>query len=181
MAEIKPLGSEKLQGDEKLKRILELTYYNEKNKKSNTNKAELVKESTNGGVYGIVKERDGYYVKRGLNESSLDYIGGMFMKNKNKFSSYAEAAKRLNLLQGQEELNEATKYVLKQNKPQDVAPAPAPAASPNAGSDGGSPLPWRPSAATHPETSGGTDERGPQTVPGAGADAPSPEPRPVGA
>jgi hypothetical protein len=132
MAEIKPLGSEKLQGDEKLKRILELTYYNEKNKKSNTNKAELVKESTNGGVYGIVKERDGYYVKRGLNESSLDYIGGMFMKNKNKFSSYAEAAKRLNLLQGQEELNEATKYVLKQNKPQDVAPAPAPTEAPMA-------------------------------------------------
>ena len=126
MAEIKPLGSEKLQGDEKLKRILELTYYNEKNKKSNTNKAELVKESTNGGVYGIVKERDGYYVKRGLNESSLDYIGGMFMKNKNKFSSYAEAAKRLNLLQGQEELNEATKYVLKQNKPQEEAPMPEP-------------------------------------------------------
>jgi hypothetical protein len=126
MAELKPLGSEKLQGDEKLKRILELTYFNEKNKKSNTNKAELVKESTNGGVYGIVKEKDGYYVKRGLNESSLDYIGGMFMKNKNRFSSYSEAAKRLNLLQGQEELNEATKYVLKQNKPQDVAPAPAP-------------------------------------------------------
>jgi hypothetical protein len=126
MAELKPLGSEKLQGDEKLKRILELTYFNEKNKKSNTNKAELVKESTNGGVYGIVKEKDGYYVKRGLNESSLDYIGGMFMKNKNRFSSYAEASKRLNLLQGQEELNEATKYVLKQNKPQDVAPAPAP-------------------------------------------------------
>lgn len=124
MAELKPLGSEKLQGDEKLKRILELTYFNEKNKKSNTNKAELVKESTTGGVYGIVKEKDGYYVKRGLNESSLDYIGGMFMKNKNRFSSYAEAAKRLNLLQGQEELNEATKYVLKQNKPQDVAPAP---------------------------------------------------------
>ena len=124
MAEIKPLGSEKLQGDEKLKRILELTYYNEKNKKSNTNKAELVKESTNGGVYGIVKERDGYYVKRGLNESSLDYIGGMFMKNKNKFSSYAEAFKRLELLKGQEELQEATKYVLKQNKPQQEAPMP---------------------------------------------------------
>ena len=129
MAELKPLGSEKLQGDEKLKRILELTYFNEKNKKSNTNKAELVKESTTGGVYGIVKEKDGYYVKRGLNESSLDYIGGMFMKNKNKFSSYAEAAKRLNLLQGQEELNEATKYVLKQNKPQDATP-PAPVAEP---------------------------------------------------
>ena len=83
-----------------------------------------MKESKNGGVYGVVKEKDGYYVKRGLNESSLDYIGGMFMKNKNKFSSYAEAFKRLELLKGQEELQEATKYVLKQNKPQQEAPMP---------------------------------------------------------
>ena len=126
MADIKPLGSEKLQGDEKLQRILQLTYYNEKNNKSNQSKPELVKESKSGGVYGIVKERDGYYVKRGLNESSLDYIGGMFMKNKNKFSSYAEAAKRLNLIEGQESLQEATKYVLKQNKPQEEAPMAAP-------------------------------------------------------
>ena len=87
MSDLKPLGSEKLQGDDKLKRILELTYFNQKNKSSNSNKAELVKESTSGGVFGIVKEKDGYYVKRGLNESSLDYIGGMFMKNKNRFSS----------------------------------------------------------------------------------------------
>jgi len=122
MAELKPLGSEKLNGDEKLKRILELTYYKNNNKSSSSSKPELVKESTTGGVYGIVKEKDGYYVKRGLNESSLDYIGGMFMKNKNKFSSYAEAFKRLELLRGQEELQEATKYVLKQNKPQQEAP-----------------------------------------------------------
>jgi hypothetical protein len=128
MADLKPLGSEKLNGDEKLKRILELAYYKTDNKKS-TAKAEIVKESKTGGVYGIVKEKDGYYVKRGLNESSLDYIGGMFMKNKNKFSSYAEAVKRLELIKGQEELlNEATKYVLKPNKPaQEEAPAPVPA------------------------------------------------------
>ncbi len=128
MADLKPLGSEKLNGDEKLKRILELAYYKTDNKK-NTSKAEVVKESKNGGVYGIVKEKDGYYVKRGLNESSLDYIGGMFMKNKNKFSSYAEAVKRLELIKGQEELlNEATKYVLKTDKPaQAEAPAPMPA------------------------------------------------------
>jgi hypothetical protein len=128
MADLKPLGSEKLNGDDKLKRILELAYYKTDNKK-NTAKAEIVKESKTGGVYGIVKEKDGYYVKRGLNESSLDYIGGMFMKNKNKFSSYAEAVKRLELIKGQEELlNEATKYVLKQNKPaQEEAPAPVPA------------------------------------------------------
>ena len=48
------------------------------------------------------------------------------MKNKNRFSSYAEALKRLNLLEGQETLTEATKYVLKQNKPQTEAPAPEP-------------------------------------------------------
>ena len=125
MADLKPLGSEKLNSDEKLKRILELTYFNN-NKKSSTSKAELVSESKIGGIYGIVKEKDGYYVKRGLNESSLDYIGGMFMKNKNKFSSYSEAFKRLELLKGQEELQEGTKYVLKQNKPQEEAPMPAP-------------------------------------------------------
>jgi hypothetical protein len=125
MAELKPLGSEKLNGDDKLKRILELTYFNSnKNNSRSSSKPELVKESKNGGVYGVVKEKDGYYVKRGLNESSLDYIGGMYMKNKNKFSSYAEAFKRLELLKGQEELQEATKYVLKQNKPQQEAPMP---------------------------------------------------------
>jgi hypothetical protein len=155
MSDLKPLGSEKLGVDEKLKRILELTYYNN-NKKSSTTKAELVKESKTGGVYGIVKEKDGYYVKRGLNESSLDYIGGMFMKNKNKFSSYAEASKRLSLIQGQEELHEATKYVLKPqasgttqseapmpDPSMDAAPAPAPdmggdAPAPDMGGDMGS-------------------------------------------
>ena len=137
MAELKPLGSEKLNGDDKLKRILELTYYKNANN-TQTKSAELVSEAKNGGgVYGIVKERDGYYVKRGLNESSLDYIGGMFMKNKNRFSSYAEALKRLEMVKGQEDLQEATKYVLKQNKPQEEMPAPeamdapAPAAEPS--------------------------------------------------
>ena len=139
MGDLKPLGSEKLKADEKLKRILELTYYNDKNKKSNNN-AELVKESTNGGVYGIVKERDGYYVKMGLNEQSLDYIGGLFMKNKNKFSSYADALKRLELIKGQDELQEATKYVLKQTpKAEDVPPpaVEAPLPSPEMDAPGG--------------------------------------------
>lgn len=122
MGDLKPLGSEKLKADEKLKRILELTYYNDKNKKS-TNNTELVKESTNGGVYGIVKERDGYYVKMGLNEQSLDYIGGLFMKNKNRFSSYSEALKRLELIKGQDELQEATKYVLKSKSSETPPPA----------------------------------------------------------
>jgi hypothetical protein len=124
MGDLKPIGSEKLQGDDKIKRILELTYFNQKS--SNTKQAkvaELVKESANG-TYGIVREKDGYYVKKGLNEQSLDYIGGMFMKNKNKFHSYAEALKRLELLKSQELNEEVTKYVLKSNKPKQEAPMP---------------------------------------------------------
>jgi hypothetical protein len=130
MADLKPLGSEKLKADEKLKRILELTYYGEtKNKtitesNSSTMKTEYLSESINGFKFGIVKEKDGFYVKKGLNESSLDYIGGLFMKNKNRFNSYAEALKRLQLLSGAE-LNEATKYVLKQ-KPTESTLPPAP-------------------------------------------------------
>lgn len=129
MGDLKPLGSEKLKADEKLKRILELAYYKENKNKSNANNSpELVKEGING-LYGIVKEKDGYYVKKGLNESALEYIGGIFMKNKNRFSSYAEALKRLELLKGQEELQEATKYVLKTAAPKSEEPAPSPAMS----------------------------------------------------
>jgi hypothetical protein len=130
MGDLKPLGSEKLKGDDKLKRILELTYYGQKDNninESTSQKAEVIKETANG-VYGIIKEKDGYYVKRGLNESSLDYIGGLFMKNKNKFSSYAEALKRLELLRSQD-LQEEKKFVLNTGKPKSEAPAPAPAVS----------------------------------------------------
>ena len=149
MAEYKPLGSEKLQGDDKLRRILELTYYGNNKKTSTSTKAELVKESISGGVYGIVKEKDGYYVKRGLNESSLDYIGGMFMKNKNKFSSYSEALKRLELIKGQEELNEGTKYVLKQKPSIENEAAPMPMAEPAPAAPAPAPAP---AAAPAPET-----------------------------
>lgn len=123
MGELKPIGSEKLQGNAKLKRILELTYYNDSNdlKKS----TETIVESVTG-VYGIVKEKDGFYVKKGLTESSLDYIGGLFMKNKNRFHSHAEAFKKLQFLVEQEKVQEATKYVLKTPKPQQEAPMPEP-------------------------------------------------------
>jgi hypothetical protein len=143
MGEYKPLGSEKLNGDEKLKRILELTYYNQKEKNKKTDnllvKESLAKDGVSNKIYGIVKEKDGYYVKMGLNEQSLDYIGGLFMKNKNRFSSYAEALKRLELLRGEDNrLNEATKYVLKksdtkeqeQPMPSDVPPSTADAVPP---------------------------------------------------
>jgi len=122
MSDLKPLGSERLQGDEKLKRIMEIANYGRTPKQTinRSSNVEYIKESTNG-TYGIVKEKDGYYVKKGLNESSLDYIGGIFMKNKNKFSSYSEALKRLELISGQESLQEAKKYVLKTKSSEPVA------------------------------------------------------------
>jgi hypothetical protein len=164
MGDLKPLGSEKLNGDDKLKRILELTYYNSTPKKSTSNntKSEMIKESVGNGVYGIVKERDGYYVKKGLNENSLDYIGGLFMKNKNRFSSYAEALKRMDLLVGQENLHEATKYVLKQ-KSEGGSPAP----------EGGVPAPDMGGAPT-PEVEAPAPDMGGAPSP-EGGDAPTPE------
>ena len=139
MGELKPIGSEKLQGNEKLKRILELTYYQNPTETKSRINAEFISESVNG-VYGIVKEKNNYYVKKGLTENTLDYIGGMFMKHKNEFSSYAEAFKKLDLLKGQEELQEASKYVL---KPKNPLPSEAAPAKPEIG-NGGDGLPPSP-------------------------------------
>jgi|13_taG_2_1085334.scaffolds.fasta_scaffold53693_1 hypothetical protein len=128
MSDLRPLGSEKLPVDEKLKRIMEIANYGMNTKSTinegqSTKSVEFIKESSNG-VYGIVKEKEGYFVKKGLTEGSLDYIGGIFMKNKNKFRSYSEALRRLELISGQESLNEAKKYVLKTKDSAPVADAP---------------------------------------------------------
>jgi hypothetical protein len=114
MGEIKRVGSEKLDGPKKLERILELTYkgLNQPSSKINENFDVIETREVNNEIYGLVKEQDGYYVKKGLNESSLEYIGGLFMKNKNKFDSYAEGMKRLDFLVGQT-LAEQKKYFLK--------------------------------------------------------------------
>jgi hypothetical protein len=155
MAEYRPIGSEKLRQDDKLKRILELTYYNNGNNQQKKNtQSEYLKESINGGVYAIIKEKDGYYVKRGLNENSLDYIGGMFMKNKNRFNSYAEAVKRMELLVGNEQLQEATKYVLKKETPKQEAPTPEPAMDmPPMSPEGGETPPMSPEGGEMPPMS----------------------------
>jgi len=114
MGEFKKVGSEKLSGDEKLKRILELTYknLNQPSTKLNENFDVVETRKVNNEVFGLVKERDGYYIKKGLNESSLEYIGGLFMKNKNRYDSYSDGIKRLDYLVGQT-LSEQKKYFLK--------------------------------------------------------------------
>ena len=147
MADLKPIGSEKLQGAEKIARIMEIARYGEAPKQEiNVNETtDYTRVLADGNVYGIVKERNGYIVKKGIDESTLDYIDPM--KNRKYHSSYSQALKKLNLIAG--ELNrlneneqgtalfgEQKKFVLKTPKsdvpaPAPVAPAPEMPASPS--------------------------------------------------
>ena len=136
MADLKPIGSEKLQGAEKIARIMEIARYGEVPKQEiNVNETtDYTRVLADGNVYGIVKERNGYIVKKGIDESTLDYIDPM--KNRKYHSSYSQALKKLNLIagelnrvneneQGTELFGEQKKFVLK--TPTSSAPAPAPA------------------------------------------------------
>lgn len=141
MGKLKPIGSEKLTGDSKLKRMLEIARYNE-NSPSNVNetaKSEYGITLSDGNKYEIVKEKQGYIVKKTISESETEYIEPM--KNRKYHSSYSQALKRLNLLAG--ELNrlnenvdgtslfgEQKKFVLKTPTPPAPEPAAAPAAPP---------------------------------------------------
>jgi len=137
MGDLKPIGSEKLTGQEKMKRIMEIARFNEviPEKINETAKKEYSVNLADGHDYQIVKERQGYIIKKTISESDTDYIEPM--KNRKYYSSYSQAFKRLNLLAG--ELNrlneneegvslygEQKKFVLKTPKPApEELPAPA--------------------------------------------------------
>ena len=98
MGGLKPIGSEKLQGMEKIHRIMEIARYKENipNSINENQKNEYSLGLADGNTYHIVKERLGYIIKMGLNESAADYIEPM--KNRKYFSSYSQALKKLNLM-----------------------------------------------------------------------------------
>jgi hypothetical protein len=137
MADLKPLGSEKLTGQDKLKRIMEIARFNEviPSNINETARSEYSISLADGNKYEIVKERQGYIIKKTISESETDYIEPM--KNRKYYSSYSQAFKRLNLVAG--ELNrvneneegvslygEQKKFTLKTPKPAaDSMPAPA--------------------------------------------------------
>jgi hypothetical protein len=156
MADLKPIGSEKLQGADKIARIMEIARYGEAPKQEiNVNETtDYTRILADGNVYGIVKERNGYIVKKGIDESTLDYIDPM--KNRKYHSSYSQALKKLNLIagelnrlneneQGIELFGEQKKFVLKTptssapvSAPEPAAPAPvAPAPAPEPMGDDG--------------------------------------------
>ena len=96
MAKLKPIGSEKLEGTEKLKRIMEIATYRLPSNGLSESTSDYSINLADGMNYHIVKEKMGYIIKRGLNESTLDYIEPM--KNRKYYSSYSQALKKLNLI-----------------------------------------------------------------------------------
>lgn len=150
MADLRPIGSEKLEGIDKLKRIMEIATYKEtpKTDLNNLSTTDYTIQLTDGNFYGIVRERQGYIIKKGINESELDYSEPM--KNRKYYRSYSEAMKKLNLIVAEtsritgndfeipligEQPEAKKKFVLKTPKKaepeMDAAPAePAPAVEP---------------------------------------------------
>jgi len=150
MADLRPLGSEKLQGMDKINRILEIARYNEPTQSLNENSVDYTIQLADGNYYSIVNEKNGYIVKRGINESEFDYIEPM--KNRKYHKSYSQAMKKLNLLAGElnrihehtENINligEEKKFVLKTPEASmsdmggDTPPPPAPEPSPEGGEE----------------------------------------------
>jgi hypothetical protein len=137
MADLKPIGSEKLTGQEKIKRIMEIARYNEvpSSNSKDISSTEYSIGLSDGNQYEIVKEKAGYIIKKTISESQTDYIEPM--KNRKYFSSYSQALKRLNLMakelnrlnendEGISLFGEQKKFVLKTPKPaMDDVPAPA--------------------------------------------------------
>ena len=143
MSKLKPIGSEKLQGIEKLQRMMQIATYKEHlpNPINETSSTDYRITLADGHTYEIVKERLGYIIKKQVNESTSDYID--HMKNRKHFSSYSAAMRKLNLMAG--EINrvngisegislftEDKKYMLKSPQPKVEAPTEAPSDLPPA-------------------------------------------------
>lgn len=142
MSDLKPLGSEKLSGQDKIQRIMEIARYKENNPSKNKelSKSEYGIDLADGNNYQIVKERQGYIIKKTISESETDYIEPI--KNRKYYSSYSQAFKRMNLLakeinrlneneDGISLFGEQKKFVLKTPKPSpEVSDETPPAAPP---------------------------------------------------
>jgi hypothetical protein len=144
MSKLKPIGSEKLTGTDKIKRIIEIANFNNSQSSFKEGVSDYSINLVDGFQYHIVKEKQGYIIKKGINESTADYIEPM--KNRKYYNSYSQALKRLNLIikevnvtNGNEEgtslFGEQKKFVIKSKsapaaEPMMDEPAPAPVTPP---------------------------------------------------
>tara|TARA_B100002019_G_scaffold293387_1_gene320652 strand:- start:1035 stop:2825 length:1791 start_codon:yes stop_codon:yes gene_type:complete len=99
MADLRPIGSEKLPLDQKLQRIMEIANYGTQPKVETHKTASLEYNVTaaDGNKYGIIRENSKYMIlKEGSN--GYTYLDGMKNNSRYSFNSYSEALKKLNLL-----------------------------------------------------------------------------------
>lgn len=170
MGKLKPVGSEKLQGTEKIKRMIEISRYKENipNSLNESSSKEYSIKLSDGVKYEIVKEKNGYVIKKSINEGTQDYLEPI--KNRKYYSSYSQAFKRLNLitkevntLQGKsnnislftEGEEDDVTYVLKTETNEQETQTPAPAPQPAPATEP-TPTPMEPVA--EPETAPPSDE-----------------------
>ena len=106
MGKLRPIGSEKLEGMEKIYRMLEISNYKLNIPKpiNEDTSVEYKKTLVDGNTYHIVKEKNGYVLKKGLTESVSEYIEPI--KNRKFYPSYSQALKRLNLITKEVNQNE---------------------------------------------------------------------------
>ena len=164
MGDIKPIGSEKLQGMDKINRILEISRYKEttpRNENINEGKSsEYTIKLSDGFYYGIVRETKGYILKHGVGSDELTYMSEI--SERRYYPSYSQAMKRLNIVASEvnrntgnvhstpligEQSEPKKKFILKTPKPKggDITP-PAP--------DLGTPPPPAPDLGTPPPPAG---------------------------
>ena len=135
MADLKPIGSEKLTGEAKLRRIMEIARFNEVDRSNikETSTTEYSRQLADGKNYHIVNEKNGYIIKSSIDESTGDYMEPM--KNRKYYSSYSQALKSFNLLakelnrvheneEGVSLFGEEKKFVLKTPKSEEPAAEP---------------------------------------------------------
>ena len=139
MGDIKPIGSEKLEGMDKLRRIMEIAKYKEvpKQEINDLSTTNYTIRLADGNLYGIVKEKTGYIIKKGLNESNLDYSEPM--RSRKHYRSYADAMKKLNLVVSEVNRNEGNVFEVpligEQSKKKFILKTPKAPAAPVPGDD----------------------------------------------
>jgi hypothetical protein len=97
MGGLRPIGSEKLSGMDKIRRIIEIAKY-DGNKGSNLNedKENVYSVRLADNIdYVIVREKQGYIIKESFN-GEINYLENI--QERKYYKSYSQALKRLNLV-----------------------------------------------------------------------------------
>lgn len=100
----KNINPKTLKGQDKLNRMLDLmSKMNTLNESKSFSELEFIKKGPNGVVYGIVRENHDYFIKTSRKSSGkflaedFEYVGGLKNKYDERYRSYAEALKHLNM------------------------------------------------------------------------------------